>query len=73
MQQEIQVTVRGLYCKPNTNQYGQDGKERYVNTNDLDVDRTVSDLSKKHVPHGRVDVFFDRLTRGYHVSILKLH
>lgn len=25
------------------------------------------------MPHGRVDIIFARLTRGYHISILELH
>lgn len=30
-------------------------------------------LPKQNVPHSRVNVLLDRLTRGNHVAILKLH
>lgn len=32
-----------------------------------------SDLSQKHMPHSRVNVFLDRLTRWNHVPILEFH
>jgi hypothetical protein len=33
----------------------------------------ATDLSKKNMPNSCINIFFNRLARGYHVPILKFH